>query len=61
MYIYLCTSIASSIIKINLFVYKFINFRYMNVTLNVNCTCSVMFVGTSIHIYMFSPKHFGSR
>ena len=31
----------------------------MNVTLNVYCTRSVMFVGTSI--YMFSPKHFGSR
>ena len=39
--------------RIYLFVYKFTNFRYMNVTLNVNCTRSDMFVGTSIYIYMF--------
>ena len=35
-YIFMYISIASLIIKINLFVYKFINFRYMNVTLNNN-------------------------
>ena len=51
---YICMIIARSNI-INLSVYEFINFRYMNVTLNVYCTRSVVFVGTSLFVF---PKTF---
>ena len=49
-YIYIYILLSRSNI-INLSVYEFINFRYMNVTLNVYCTRSVMFVGTSLYVF----------
>ena len=61
MYIYICIHIIHIYILmsrsniINLSVYEFINFRYMNVTLNVYCARSVMFVGTSLYVF---PKTF---